>query len=70
MKIDVEGWEARVLRGAAQALRHTQRMLIEINEPALAKAGSSPGELFGLLRDAGFVGFSTLVNPGLRRLHP
>jgi FkbM family methyltransferase len=68
-KIDVEGWEPHVLRGAAKTLSRTRYVLIEINRPALAKAGSSPEELFGLLRSSGFVRFMTIAEVGLRRLH-
>ena len=57
LKVDVEGWEAHVLGGAAQALQRTRNVLIEINRPALRKAGSSPEELFDLLRRSGFTTF-------------
>lgn len=68
MKIDVEGWESHVLRGAAKMLSRTRSVLIEINRPALAKAGSSPEELFGILRSAGFARFRPVVQGGLRRI--
>jgi FkbM family methyltransferase len=69
IKVDVEGWEAHVLRGAARTLTHTQYVLIEINPLALRKAGSSPDEIFGLLQRAGFTKFVTLAEGGFRRLH-
>jgi FkbM family methyltransferase len=69
LKIDVEGWEAHVLRGASRTLSRTARVLIEINRTALAKAGSSPEEIFGLLRAAGFGTFAPMTGKGLRRLH-
>jgi FkbM family methyltransferase len=69
MKVDVEGWEAHVLRGAAKTLSQTENVLIEINPAALRKAGSSPGEVFDLLRRAGFTRFIPVGEGGLRRLH-
>ena len=69
IKIDVEGWETHVLRGAASTLARTKYVLTEINPPALAKAGSSREEVFGLLRGAGFTRFLPVVQRGLRRLH-
>lgn len=69
IKIDVEGWEAQVLNGATRTLSNTEHVLIEINPEALKKAGSSPHEVFSLLRDAGFTKISPVVEGGLRRLH-
>jgi FkbM family methyltransferase len=70
LKLDVEGWEAHVMRGGSEALARTQRVLIEINRPVLKKAGSSDQELYGLLRDAGFKTFDPVTQRGLRRLLP
>ncbi len=69
MKIDVEGWEAHVLQGAARTLSHTKHVLIEINPDALRKAGSSPEDVSGRLRAAGFSEFVPVVERGLRRFH-
>lgn len=69
IKIDVEGWEAHVLRGAPATLARTRRVLIEMNRPCLTKAGSSPAELTALLREAGFTQFRTVLEGGLRRLN-
>jgi FkbM family methyltransferase len=69
LKIDVEGWESHVLRGAAGTLRRSGYVLIEINRPALEEAGSSPGELLDLLRSTGFTSFVTVGQTGFRRLH-
>jgi FkbM family methyltransferase len=49
LKIDVEGFEAAVLRGARQVLRRCDAVLIEINPTALHRAGSEPGEVIALL---------------------
>jgi FkbM family methyltransferase len=69
LKVDVEGWEAQILRGAAKTLVHTKYVLIEINQAALNKAGSSSAEVIHLLREAGFAKFVPVVEGGLRRLH-
>jgi FkbM family methyltransferase len=69
MKVDVEGWEAQILQGAAKTLLRTKCVLIEINPPALAKAGTSPDELIALLQEAGFVNFVPIAETGWRRLH-
>jgi len=69
LKIDVEGWEAHVLQGAARTLSRTDRVLIEINDIALKKAGSSSEEILDLLRRAGFSRFTPILQGGLRRLH-
>lgn len=68
LKMDVEGWEPHVLRGGRATLQRTQTVLFEINKPALKKAGSSAEEIYGLLRDAGFVTFIPVARHGLRRL--
>jgi FkbM family methyltransferase len=68
LKVDVEGWEAHVLKGAVETLPRTEYVLIEINRTALKRAGSSPEEIFGLLRQAGFTGIVPIAEPGLRRL--
>jgi FkbM family methyltransferase len=69
IKVDVEGWEAHVLRGGERTLQQTEYVLIEINPQALRKAGSSPDEIFGLLRKAGFIKFVPIAQGGIRRLH-
>jgi hypothetical protein len=53
-KIDTEGFEAAVLRGARDTLSRTDAVLVEINPGALAAAGSSPEEVIGLLSEADF----------------
>jgi FkbM family methyltransferase len=69
VKLDVEGWEPYVLRGGEATLMRTRHVLIEINKPALRAAGSSPDELFDLLRRSGFASFNPVSQPGLRRFH-
>ena len=56
LKIDVEGYEVQVLRGASEALRagRIRAVLCEVNPWWLEKAGSTPKELFNLLESFGF----------------
>lgn len=56
LKIDVEGAEPAVLRGAVSLLRRSPgvRLICEVNPEALVAGGSSPSELLGLLGDLGF----------------
>jgi FkbM family methyltransferase len=56
MKIDVEGAEARVLRGASGLLSGDRPpvILLEFNPPALERGGSSENELRGILSGHGY----------------
>ena len=55
MKIDAEGMELKVLKGAEKTIAANKpTMYIEVNSAALARAGTSPGELLGWLRDHGY----------------
>lgn len=55
IKIDVQGWEACVLKGARETLTRNRPLLVrlEVLPRALRAAGSSPGEVFGLLEGCG-----------------
>jgi len=68
LKVDVEGWEIRVLRGATETLSRTRNVVVELNGPALTAAGSSGEEVTELLRGAGFTTFEPIGQIGLRRL--
>jgi FkbM family methyltransferase len=51
MKIDAEGMELRILRGALDTIERCRpKMYIEVNRGALAHAGTSPEELVSFLR--------------------
>jgi FkbM family methyltransferase len=56
MKLDLEGAEARALRGAERTLRDCRsgRLLVEHNPAAIRDAGSDPAEVVGLLQTHGF----------------
>lgn len=69
IKIDVEGWETHVLKGAASTLSRTKHVLIEINPGNIAKAGTSAEEILDILRGAGFTTFKRVTQVGLRRFH-
>ncbi|MEO6596455.1 MAG: FkbM family methyltransferase [Planctomycetota bacterium] len=55
VKIDVEGYELRVLRGAAALLaRHRPAVLFEVNESALQRAATSGREVCDFLLERGY----------------
>lgn len=55
LKIDVEGAEAMVLRGAARTLTGSRPIvLIELLDASLSKQGSSAAEVIGLLQSYGY----------------
>jgi FkbM family methyltransferase len=56
LKMDVEGAEPKVLRGAERLLkaRRIENILFEVNEAALRRAGSSCGELVALVKSHGY----------------
>jgi FkbM family methyltransferase len=55
MKIDVEGFELRVLLGAEKMMRHSMpSVLIEINPPTLKRYGLKPLDVINKLTDYGY----------------
>lgn len=55
IKIDVEGYETKVLRGGVECITNCKPvMLIEVNEGALVRAGSSVAELLDLIESYGY----------------
>ena len=68
MKIDVEGWESRVLKGARESFSREDAPLlqVEFTDKTAASAGSSCMELYHTLRDFGYHLFT--YNPRRREL--
>jgi FkbM family methyltransferase len=55
IKLDIEGWEVRALRGAERTIRdHHPIIVCEVNRGALVRAGTSPEELHALLSSYGY----------------
>jgi FkbM family methyltransferase len=56
LKVDVDGFETKVIRGATESLRsgRIKNLIIELNEDWLYASGSSAAELTSLLTEAGF----------------
>lgn len=55
MKIDAEGFEVKVLRGARETLKRCRpALVIEVNEGALKRQGTSPEELYAELKGQGY----------------
>lgn len=69
LKIDVEGFECRVLRGARDLIGRCRPLILtEIVDTHLERAGASRAELFGLMREMGYRPFSiALTGRGARR---
>jgi FkbM family methyltransferase len=66
IKADIEGGELRMLEGARQTLeRFHPRLLIELNNTHLARAGDDVGEAFGFLATRGYRAFSFARNGAL-----
>jgi FkbM family methyltransferase len=78
MKLDVEGWEARVLSGARETLSRADAPLlqVEFTDSTAASAGSSCKELYHILEDFGYLMFiydpwrRELVHDPLRESYP
>lgn len=66
MKIDVEGWEARVLRGGSGALARPDApvLIVEFVDTTAHAAGSSCAKLYQMLQD---LGYRMYAYDGLRR---
>lgn len=54
LKIDVEGAELAVLRGASRLLKNTRQIVIEAGDPNSARHGFTADDLLAYLESAGF----------------
>ena len=54
MKIDVEGAELRVLKGASNTLKRTRKILIELHEHILKQNNETPESVLEMLKKDGF----------------
>jgi FkbM family methyltransferase len=59
VKADIEGWELRMLRGAESSLRRFQpRLLLELSDFHLARAGDKLADAWAFLTELGYRGFT------------
>ena len=70
VKIDVEGFEHEVLKGAAGVLAARPVLQLELTEHLLRRAGSSTSEVLQVLRQAGYRTGYPVIERGQVRLHP
>jgi FkbM family methyltransferase len=63
IKADIEGWELRLLRGAENSLRRFRpRLLIELSDEHLGRAGDCLADAFAFLAGLGYAKFT--LDPG------
>jgi FkbM family methyltransferase len=68
IKIDVEGFETRVLKGLARTLHRCQPAIVsEVDDAMLRAAGSSAREYADLMQSHGYRGWSLALQGGLRK---
>jgi FkbM family methyltransferase len=67
MKVDVEGFEERVLAGAPETLARCEAVLIELNRNALGRNGSSPEAIVAILEAEGFAKQETIHSRRMAR---
>lgn len=69
IKIDAEGYEAKILRGGRKMIEKCKPVLIlEVNRDALERAGDSEDILLSLVEELGYRW--EIIQPGLRRGQP
>lgn len=63
VKVDVEGWELNVFRGAKTFLTtHSPPLVFEVNDEALKRSGTDATQLESCLRDYGYDRFVTMAS--------
>ena len=62
VKIDVEGFEFKVIKGMGNYLDSIQALTCEINHEFLEQCGSSAKELFDYMKENGFISFCAEAN--------
>ncbi len=62
IKIDVEGFEFKVIKGMGDYLNNVQALTCEINHEFLKQCGSSAKELFDYMKENGFISFCAEAN--------
>jgi FkbM family methyltransferase len=71
IKIDVEGCEFKVLRGAEQLLKkYSPTIICEINDMALREMGTDKGEIYDFMSGLGYQGFNLTNGKGWETLNP
>ncbi len=71
LKIDVEGGESRLLRGAANSIRaHRPVLLVEVAHEALLRQQSSREELLNVIQSFGYIFYVFDSATGLPKLAP
>lgn len=67
IKVDIEGWEAHFLRGAMASIeKFRPAIMMEVIEPILARAGSTPAEIFDALLPLDYAVFATAEHDAYR----
>lgn len=65
VKIDVEGYDLQALRGLISTLAGADAaIIIEVTRPLLARIGDTPEEIYALLHEHGFRGYSYTARIG------
>jgi hypothetical protein len=66
IKADIEGWELRLLHGGQDALRRFRpRLMLELAEDHLARAGDRLDDAFAFLGELGYAAFELSAGGGL-----
>lgn len=69
MKIDVEGYEYKVLKGASETIeKHRPRICIELNEPCLLDTGTSGEEIFAYFKQRNYQMYALDKKKGLLKV--